>query len=98
VTASRLQLVAPAPILPAQALPPDEPHASDVVDEVCATWRESRHELLAGERRKRITDLRRACCVAIRLKCPSLSLQDIGAVLLVDHTTVLHHLQKAGVA
>lgn len=98
MSAARLQLVAPAPILPPQALPPPEPHASDVIDEVCSTWRESRTELLGGARRKRITDLRRACCVAIRLRCPSLSLQDIGAVLLVDHTTVLHHLQVAGVA
>lgn len=78
--------------------PPEAITPAEVVTATLERWGVSRDEMLSGSRRKRVTLARRACCCALRRALPSLSLADIGAELLIDHTTVLYALRKAGIA
>lgn len=78
--------------------PPEPITPAEVVSATLKRWGVSRDEMLSGSRRKRVTLARRACCCALRRALPSLSLADIGAELLIDHTSVLYALRRAGIA
>jgi chromosomal replication initiation ATPase DnaA len=86
--------------LPADCLPPVEADPDAVIASVCAAWRLEASQIVGGGPRgsRRIGLARRACCVSLRRLCPSMSLQEIGAVVGLDYTTVLYHLRKAGFA
>lgn len=86
--------------LPPECLPPVEADPAEIVAAICAAWRLEAHQIVGGGPRgsRRVGLARRACVVALRRRCPSMSLPEIGAELNLDHTTVAYHLRKANVA
>lgn len=95
MTVPRLALPRPAndPTAPPEPLTPAE-----VLRATLARWGVGLDQVRSGERRRRVVLARRACVCALRQALPSLSLADIGAELLIDHTTVLYALRQAGLA
>lgn len=79
------------------SLPPESVTPSEVLKATLARWGVSLAEVLGGARRRRVVLARRACVCALRQAMPSLTMADIGAELLIDHTTVIYALKKAGV-
>ena len=85
--------------LPPECLPPVEADPAEVVARVCAAWRlEASQVTRTGVRgTRRLSLARRACVVALRRLCPSMSLAEIAGEVGIDYTTVHYHLGKAGV-
>lgn len=73
------------------------PKALAIVDEVCAAHGIGVVALMGAQRAPHLIDARVDAIVRLR-ESLSLSFPQIGVVLQRDHTTVLHHYQKAAAA
>lgn len=66
--------------------------------ELVAVWHGLTYDDIVGRANRRAwAQARRDAIVAIRRARPHLSLCQIGAIFRRDHTTIIHHLESAGV-
>lgn len=92
-----LRVPPPAPIaIPLEALPPDEPDPADVVRQVLDRWRVAPRKARGTRGSAREGLAHRACCVALRRLCPSLTDREIGDAVGIERTTASFHLNAVG--
>lgn len=78
----------PAPVPPASS--------KEIIARVAAWHGVSYSDVVGARRMRAMSAARRDAVAAIKAARPHLSSVQIGALINRDHTTVLHHMRKAG--
>lgn len=92
----------PAPIydIPQPLFPVPTPPTSskEIIARVAAWHGYSYSDIVGISRLKPLIVARKDAIVAVKLAYPRLSLSALGRIFRRDHTTILHHLQRAGLS
>ena len=78
-------------------LPTPRDYTRAIIREVAEAHGVTLAEILSDYRDHRIVAARRAAILAVIRMKPHLSLPDVGRVFGRDHTTIMHHLEVAGI-